>query len=74
MDGEKCIFESGAIMLYLAEKYDKNREFSYAPSDQEYGQELSWLMWQMGGLGPMQGNFYRIPIRPLATYADITSR
>ncbi|CAM6003989.1 unnamed protein product, partial [Sphagnum balticum] len=55
MDGERCVFESGAILLYLTEIYDQDRGFSYAPSDQEYGQELSWLMWQMGGLGPMQG-------------------
>ncbi|KAH8585607.1 glutathione S-transferase [Bisporella sp. PMI_857] len=54
-DGEQCIFESGAIMLYLVEKYDKDRKLSYSLNDPEYGQELSWLMWQMGGLGPMQG-------------------
>jgi len=55
-DGEHYVFESGAILLYVAELYDRDRKFSYAPTDtQEYSQELSWLMWQMGGLGPMQG-------------------
>lgn len=55
-DGETRVFESGAIMLYLVEKYDTERKISYAPGDTPgYTEQLSWLMWQMGGLGPMQG-------------------
>lgn len=42
-------------MLYLAEKYDQDRKISYAPGTPEYIEQLSWLMFQMGGLGPMQG-------------------
>lgn len=42
-------------MQYLVDKYDTERRFSYAPEDPEYYEQLSWLMWQMGGLGPMQG-------------------
>lgn len=55
-------------MLYLTDKYDPERKISYAPGSPEYVEELSWLMFQMGGVGPMQGILYHsnpLPIRPL---------
>ena len=44
------LMESGAIMLYLSNKYGK-----FCCSGQEYWNMVEWLMWQMGGLGPMLG-------------------
>lgn len=52
-DTGQTLMETGAIMLYLAQKYGR-----FLPEGAEYWRAVEWLMWQMGGLGPMLGQVH----------------
>lgn len=49
--GPVSVFESGAVLIYLAEKTGK----LLAAKGAQRAKTMEWLMWQVGGLGPMLG-------------------
>jgi GST-like protein len=51
VDGQLSIFESGAILTYLADQHGR----FLAPSGAARWKALEWTYWQVGGLGPMLG-------------------
>lgn len=72
------VFESGAILLYLGEKTGR-----FLPADlRARVPVLEWLMWQMGGFGPMPGQVHHFLMQPdgpakdygLARYGKETKR
>jgi GSH-dependent disulfide-bond oxidoreductase len=53
LDGRRAVFESGAILIYLAEKTGS----LLAKSGLRRDQAMSWLFWSMSGVGPTFGQF-----------------
>ncbi|KAF4617840.1 hypothetical protein D9613_006084 [Agrocybe pediades] len=51
------VFETAAILLYLAQRYDRGFKFWFDPvaDGKDYSTMLQWMFWAHGGLGPMQG-------------------
>lgn len=68
-DEPVAVFESGAILWYLAQKYEK-----FIPTaPKQYAQALSWLMWQMGSapfVGGGFGHFYAYAPKPIEYAID----
>ena len=53
-DNGLALFESGAILMYLADKTGK----FWPKNVKDHWQTTQWLMWQMGGVGPMLGQVH----------------
>ena len=52
-DTGMSLMESGAIMLYLGQKYDR-----FICKGDAFWEMMEWLMWQMGGVGPFLGQVH----------------
>ncbi|KAI1177956.1 glutathione S-transferase [Nemania sp. FL0916] len=60
--GGFAVFEGLAILGYLTRRYDPDHKVSFPVDSNEYDEAETWMAWQHGGLGPMQGqanNFLR---------------
>jgi glutathione S-transferase len=52
---DTTLWESGAIVEYLVETYDKQNTISFAPGSKDYFQAKQWLHFQVSGQGPYFG-------------------
>lgn len=48
------VFESAAILLYLAEHYDKERKFSFDPATDDYNEALQWILFAVSTISIME--------------------
>ncbi|MEM7442723.1 MAG: glutathione S-transferase N-terminal domain-containing protein [Pseudomonadota bacterium] len=53
-DNGTALFESGAMLMYLAKKSGQ----LLSSDEATYWQTIQWLMWQMGGIGPILGQVH----------------
>jgi GST-like protein len=66
LEGPQSVFESGAILIYLAEKTGR----FLARSGRDRVTALEWVFWQMSGLGPMAGQVHHfLRFQPDNVYA-----
>ncbi|GJJ09206.1 hypothetical protein Clacol_003428 [Clathrus columnatus] len=67
-NGNKIVWESAAILYYLSEKYDASGKYSGTNLD-EKTEVMQWLVFQVSGMGPMQGQLnyfkHRHPVKGL---------
>ncbi|KAK1244709.1 hypothetical protein MKX07_003508 [Trichoderma sp. CBMAI-0711] len=54
-NNDLAVFEGNAILGYLARRYDTKNLFSFPVDSDDYTRADSWIGWQHGGIGPMQG-------------------
>ncbi|CAK7226113.1 Glutathione S-transferase 2 [Sporothrix bragantina] len=69
-----AVFEGSAILNYLVRRFDKDFKFSFNPETEpdQVAIAESWVAWQHGGLGPMQGqanHFLRFALDKQSHYA-----
>jgi len=70
-DNGTVLFETGAILLYLAEKTGK---LMPALNSGNYWTAIQWLMFQMSGIGPMQGQVHLFKYAYPVKHEDVIER
>jgi glutathione S-transferase len=62
--GDFKVFETGAILLYLAQHYDQEHKFSFDPISEadHYSEAMQWIFFSHGGIGRTSSylNFNRL--------------
>lgn len=68
IDGKR-VFDSNAILLYLAQKHGQ-----FMGASEDYGELLSWLFWIASGLGPFSGQWVHFQTMGAAEGGDYAKR